>query len=99
MSAHTPGPWHHAGGGVRAVDHGKWFRIGVFDSRKLTREGNEANARLAAAAPDLLAALESATAALRDLANGWPVRELHDTPQNILAAAESAIARATGVQP
>ena len=74
MSSHTPGPWHvnHAGG----AKHGQEFKISeyfvyapetqddvgicsdVIDP--LTQKPSKANARLIAAAPDLLAALESA---------------------------------------
>lgn len=83
MSAHTPGPWRCAGGmdmGYAVVEDATHTQItGVLDIN--------ANARLIAAAPDLLAAAERGVAALS--ANGAP---------NCEAAKElrRAIARAVG---
>jgi hypothetical protein len=63
MSKHTPGPWQvargHRSGSARAV-----YPVLRFDS--LMRQGHdfEANARLIAAAPELLDALQDALSAL-----------------------------------
>ena len=54
---HTPGPWRSEGKSIKAIDHGNWFTIARVESQKLTDEGNSDNARLIAAAPELLAAL------------------------------------------
>ena len=53
MSKHTPGPWHYEqkGGGLVGI-----FPSGIETAVAFTRN-NEADARLIAAAPDLLAAL------------------------------------------
>ena len=55
---HTPGPWRNEGATVKAISHGICFKITRADANNYTTEGNEANARLIAAAPDLLAALQ-----------------------------------------
>lgn len=62
MNKHTPGPWNATTqNGVHWVDDPKGNPVvhwAGFDS-SFSREQNEANARLIASAPDLLAALES----------------------------------------
>jgi len=57
MSAHTPGPWHYREGSRIVVDGGGWWIAEVQAGR--ADNSSEANARLIAAAPDLLAALEN----------------------------------------
>ncbi len=63
MSAHTPGPWRLVTRGrnrktaLRAADD-RW--LATFDQMTQPREEMEANARLIAAAPDLLKACELA---------------------------------------
>jgi hypothetical protein len=57
---HTPGPWRVDGLLIKAIDHGKWFGIAKAGGTKLTIEGNMANARLIATAPELLEALQTA---------------------------------------
>ncbi len=54
---HTPGPWWAEGATVKAWSHGKSFKITRADGLRHTPEGNANNARLIAAAPDLLAEL------------------------------------------
>jgi hypothetical protein len=65
MAGHTPGPWHVAKGGlgreIRADDGP--FIASVYDSTFTYGERN-ANARLLAAAPDLLDACQAFVAAL-----------------------------------
>lgn len=98
MSAHTPGPWKLDG--VMAMDSPLWIvsipgeqaRIEIADYSS----ESEANARLIAAAPDLLEALEdmvfladgAMAAANRDGAEYRPDEELRD--------AKAAIAKARG---
>lgn len=103
MSTHTPGPW--------AIDGGSWRpwegAIGIVNPNSAhhiawTTSGElvpaEANARLIAAAPDMLEACQLFTQGARDA-----VRALNDAgiacPSSIALAAEkarAAIAKATG---
>lgn len=53
---------------------------------------DEANARLIAAAPELLAALQAALASLTDLANDWPVMELHEPISETIERARAVLA-------
>ena len=57
MNTITPGPWKAEGKSIKAISHGTWFTIARVDYKKLTDEGNAANAQLIAAAPELLQAL------------------------------------------
>ena len=65
-SKHTPGPWFHepTGDGLERLITG-WPSentctvVGVVDGNKTSQETTEANARLIAAAPELLEALEA----------------------------------------
>lgn len=62
MSKHTPGPWESSGcwAGYAIRTHSPENRIAIVDQNNgLPHEVNEANARLMAAAPDLLAACQS----------------------------------------
>jgi hypothetical protein len=83
---HTPGPWEHDGDEITSTsgDYIATTAYGVSESQA------EANARLIAAAPDLLDAL-------REIAEVPPesgrYREWMERAQRI---AESAIAKATG---
>ena len=98
MSAkHTPGPWRFAWGGGHAL---------VFDAKGGPTIAGvpfncdddiplvEANARLIAAAPELLEALQSCEKALQALCH--PVCK--DDPDSPLNLASAAIAKATGGQ-
>lgn len=53
---HTPGPWKIDGNQVKWIDHGKWHCVASVNNKLLTQGGNEANARLIAASPELLEA-------------------------------------------
>lgn len=90
---HTPGPWRACGDSVKA---GSRFNVcpcvtaggsakGMIDEREVTY----ANARLIAAAPDLLAALRAAKVRLQ-------FAERHIDCADELATASAAIAKATG---
>ena len=104
MSKHTPGPWIGAGPSFgdplprytteivteREDEDGAATSICELPFHHHDDE-NEANARLIAAAPELLEALQDAVAAL-DLykAYGWPDRF------NVIGRSRAAIAKATG---
>lgn len=98
MSAHTPGPWWVGLSADRtplvytkdlsSVAHIYMRRTEL--ARQALVEETDANARLIAAAPDLLAAAQEALALLREGANGWGVSK------DILNA---AIAKATAAPP
>lgn len=94
MSKHTPGPWRVIppySGGHYAVQRG---REGGFIVKGLGADRGEADARLIAAAPELLAALTM-------------IYEITQTPssddwqslQNIAATAATAIRKAEGRDP
>lgn len=82
---HTPGPWSVGG----PYDHMLMTARGeLIASTALMSKNHKADARLIAAAPDLLAALESITEHFR--ANGDP------TASDLMSAGRAAIARARG---
>lgn len=94
----TPGPWHamidgfvYAQGGERIADAAPWASI-AKNRKEVERT---ANASLIAAAPDLLVALEEMTA----LAKGPPGGVSQQVKRDVIAKAESAIARAMGMLP
>jgi hypothetical protein len=91
MSAHTPAPWYWADNVPDAPPH---YRM-VVDADGFTvcdpSPMGEADARLIAAAPDLLAALRNVIASYR--AND------PDSMANAINDAEAAIAKATGSAP
>lgn len=96
-SKHTPGPW-----GIEQTDDTNWIGFMRPDGRKVelivcttsrdnffkpeTQEQNDANARLIAAAPELLEALKDAVCALDCCGKDYPAAE----------KARAAIAKATG---
>ena len=88
---HTPGPW-------RALSHGQWVVPGVALCG--SGELSEANARLIAASPDMLEALNAACGYLLnakiDLETGAPKRAAIQTIEGGLKVVRAAIARATG---
>lgn len=93
---HTPGPWHV--NTLEVVPHtihaarGHVALVSVGTMREVPSDEIEANARLIAAAPDLLWALQSCDSAMSAIAVG------HAPPasfQNVLADARAAIAKAT----
>jgi hypothetical protein len=109
MSEHTPGPWtlliHVEGDPVLnvirdgtekyrgSITSAKW--IAELDADSLDGEcgENEANARLIAAAPDLLAACEAVLSNLDHLSDVWGQEGVTRTVQDRLRA---AIAKAKG---
>ncbi|MDZ5813883.1 hypothetical protein U4I65_02380 [Stenotrophomonas maltophilia] len=96
-SKHTPGPW-----GIEQTDDTNWIGFMRPDGRKVelivcttqrdnffkpdVQDKNDANARLIAAAPELLEALKDAVCALDCCGKDYPAAE----------KARAAIAKATG---
>ena len=92
MNKHTPGPWTHEGqGDITGIEDNGFGRgpVDVCSVYLRAVEGrHEANARLIAAAPDLLEALERLVSAARDVGHGYMDQAIDN--------AESAIAKARG---
>ena len=95
MRGHTEGPWHREGLAIVGV-----FRTGIVASTPAIHDGGvferEANARLIAAAPELLEAL-------REIVNGISGRDCGGNPRTDIHAldwvdktARAAIRKATG---
>jgi len=97
MSKHTPGPWRQQGAPnshrVNAVSSGP---VAVASERFMSREERIANARLIAAAPDLLAALKD-WQELRD-SEGDDGRDVVEWIERVERQMRAAIAKAEGVQ-
>lgn len=104
MTQHTPGPWNiGTKNGARVwSENGETLIADANASESLRKEIKKANARLIAAAPDLLEALESAWLWMENQADGQSkgghatfdlmmLREQRDL-------ARAAIAKATGGQ-
>lgn len=102
--SHTPGPWiadqpfegHVANASGRLV----CSAMGHYDGEEHTRKENVANARLIAAAPELLAALKAIWAfdEIRSATDCGPTNEGYPSPELFAAraAVEAAIAKAEG---
>lgn len=92
---HTPGPWFVHGG--EAKDVCVVSRSGLVTLVSRTH-GDVANARLIAAAPDLLAALRIAADELeKAVARSLPLSKAHLAAQApVVVDARAAIAKATG---
>ena len=93
MKGHTPGPWRHSlphadGSYVVVARCGR--RVGVLD--RLADAQDARNAELIAAAPDMLAALESARRRMADIGCCYG-------RDDDFTAVCDAIARAGGKQP
>ena len=90
MTRYTPGPWHDAldGGWIASADHwliGNFVDVPYSDSR-------QANARLCAAAPELLEAIQ----ALVNVQNGPPLIEYTADYDTAMSLALAAIKKAEG---
>ena len=99
---HTPGPWKFSPNGagylvtredVFVVGHGI---CGVKPSQSASEDQCEANARLIAAAPDMLAVLNETTLQLRYLADKFGET---GTGAAVLARVQAVIAKAEGNEP
>lgn len=95
-AAHTPGPWncnHSSASGYDIVcSENSPTDVCVISRRDKTTGEIDANARLIAAAPELLAALETAYMALI----GYLPAHRNDVTDAAIGAARAAIAKATG---
>ncbi len=90
MSAHTPGPWTYK---ATAGNHD--FAVYPEEAGRdvaLVREFHEANARLIAAAPDLLEVARWVV----DWFGNMQEKNMEPEEFEVLAEARSAIAKATG---
>lgn len=94
MSAHTPGPWFHVGGldkrmapFIRVVGD----PVGVAAVAQVCGRGpyseQAANARLIAAAPELLAALQEVVMLAREIHEHWDNDRDSKVGKNLLALA------------
>jgi len=97
-SKHTPGPWEQTDGhgptphGTAVAQVGGNQYLIASCTAYFGREGGQANARLIAAAPELLAALEQAHMALI----GYLPAHRNVVTDAAIEAARAAIAKATG---
>ena len=95
-AAHTPGPWncnHSSASGYDIVcSEISPTDVCVISRRDKTTGEIDANARLIAAAPELLAALETAYMALI----GYLPAHRNDVTDAAIGAARAAITKATG---
>ena len=96
MSKHTPGPWTHEGyGGITGTENGRKYNVACVYLR-IPAGRQEANARLIAAAPDLLDALEGIIGYF-DSENSVSVSQATiKASSDEIKAARAAIAKATG---
>lgn len=98
MSKPTPGPWQAYNAGDDDTSDFRIHRPGMIYEGRIARVGgqgrneDEANARLVAAAPDLLSALKGATVVLR---TAWE-RNRDIRAGEMLDRALAAIAKAEG---
>lgn len=88
-SKHTPGPWRLSGDGVLIAKEGAFYRIATV------REPRSANARLIAAAPELLEALENLVN-LVSVIEVYPLVPTDELIDDWLAEPRAAIAKAKG---
>lgn len=95
MNAHTPGPWliEDSNGFTIAARHTKG-RVNIPVAYPAYTSEREANARLIAAAPDLLEACKDLNGYLNAVANQLPVSELSAVLEKVKRSAD-AIAKAT----
>ena len=106
MSQHTPGPWFHAGNGdIYTVDASTGKTADVACSYLRIDNKCDANARLIAAAPDLLEALQGLHCVC-EIALAGKQGQQHDNfetrhgsfvnASSAMESAEAALAKATG---
>lgn len=106
MSTHTPGPWHVGAHGEIGTDESciaipcdkvrEHIIIARSVSSKIGWRERNANTRLIAAAPDLLAALEAMLHGLRSTST---ISEYNAEREEACTLARAAIAKAKAVQP
>ena len=97
MSKHTPGPWTFDNGiefiCTDTSSHGEWYGDWAVARVNILKAEAKANARLIAAAPELLDALKLMRDAFLDTEGSHGTLE-----QTATDAADAAIAKATGEQ-
>jgi hypothetical protein len=94
MATHTPGPWFALSGGFVSQSVGpNWYSKMVCRTQNEISEDGAANARLIAAAPELLAACEAAHKSLFAIGTAQEMTDLVYSVKRQLAA---AIAKARG---
>ena len=101
-TTHTPGPWRVSGYRLAVFAKLNGIKVVIADcNRTLGYSESEANARLLAAAPDLLEALKQCRLALEPYDDVKPRDWKTDREKLAFAhqAARAAIAKATGDQP
>lgn len=86
MSCITPGPYTVRGLSIQAITHGEYFTVAHCYCPRLTHQGNLANAKLFAAAPDLHTALQDLVAAAQF--NPSELSPTHPDVQQALRALE-----------
>lgn len=93
MTKHTPGPWHIGMKPGPMIYGSKGEQVADLTARLLPDDETTGNARLIAAAPELLAALEDALDMLKTLeAHGVPVST---SGRAAMDRYQAAIAKAT----
>lgn len=92
---HTPGPWHVDGRGIRALVRGA--DLTIVATRHMHRaDKHMANARLIAAAPTLLEALQEMLGLYLRLANSGDAGNWDPEDEAPVIQSRAAIALATG---
>jgi hypothetical protein len=92
---HTPGPWkaeRHGACGAFIIDGEHWQDVGIASVNRYDRHDVEANARLIAAAPELLAECERLVKIIKSFP-GEPIGGWYW--MNTLSRLEAVIAKAT----
>lgn len=99
MTKHTAGTWAFAKYSAKRFGLGRRGEGAFFFLQCVYGSADDpqarADARLIAAAPDLLEALQLAMPALESMRKQWP-RCTHDDSLDVLQTARAAIAKATG---
>jgi hypothetical protein len=106
-SKHTPGPWKAQlrEGYVRHHAKGQWEVVSAYETEWWIADAaphtgcDEANARLIAAAPELLAALETVLSWAEPVAGDNRDKEAAANEEASIALARAAIAKAEGETP
>ena len=85
---HTPGPWSFCNNTLCQAN-GNYLHLGTWSESSGLGKMAQANARLIAAAPDLLDALQN-------MLTAWETGEAYSDIKNQIGNARAAIAKATG---
>ena len=96
MSKHTPGPWRASELGVlsdKLTSYGNWYVCSLIDP---DNEEHKANARLIAAAPELLESLEDLLSNLDEMGLATMPGDTFENMRETVDRARAAIAKAEG---